>query len=822
MVRPDVMTRHLVLAGLTLLVAAWGGGCGMQGGESGAGAAGAQVAGLVESDHPMLTESPAARAHLADLRQRFRVSAREPELGNALHRLSAGAPSEPALVIGAGVVDAFEPTVGGRVRVVVGERTRRGATKPARVELPARASEPVRLTDESSGMAIDFALEGAGEAGLAVADGIAMYEAALPNGADVLHRAGAEGTEDFVVFSSKPDREELTYRVDVSQVAGLRLVANTLELLDGEGTPRLRVAPPYAVDATGVRHEARVGVSGCAYDTDARGPWGRAVTAPGARQCGVRVTWGEVAYPAVVDPAWMATGSMATPRLWHPATRLLNGKVLVAGGYGGVGFPYGYLASAELYDPPTGTWASAGSMSVARSFDAATVLPNGKVLVTGGTDGFGLNNADLYDPSAGTWSPATPMNSAHVFHTQTALANGKVLVVGFGVPSEVYDPSANTWTLGGPGIGTRYDHAAALLPSGKVLVVGGNDVLSGITASTALYDPSTNAWTAGAPMSTPRTDHAMVALADGRVLVVGGYDSASLPTASAEIYDPSVNAWTNVGPMTNARSHHTATSLLDGQVLVVGGISSNISLASAELFHPSTNAWTMVESMTISRRDHTTTRLTDGTVLVAGGQGGVGSPALASSELHVSGCAADSADCDGNGANGCESSLSTTTNCGACGKACPAAMACVNHTCALGACNAGTHDCDGQVQNGCESSFPCAGGAHCTQGSDCAGRTCSNGLCQSLPGWICAKGCWSQDTACGNAAGVVLNACIPACQNDVACLDACGSAYQASMAQCAAVAQVCVGICYGSCLDGVQDDGETGVDCGGPCGVGCP
>ena len=84
------------------------------------------------------------------------------------------------------------------------------------------------------------------------------------------------------------------------------------------------------------------------------------------------------------DPAsgtWSATGSLATARVYHTATLLPNGKVLVAGGADTRG---DYVASAELYDQASGTWTTTGSLNTARFAHTATLLPNGKVLVAGG------------------------------------------------------------------------------------------------------------------------------------------------------------------------------------------------------------------------------------------------------------------------------------------------------------------------------------------------------------------------------------------------------------------------------------------------------
>jgi N-acetylneuraminic acid mutarotase len=85
---------------------------------------------------------------------------------------------------------------------------------------------------------------------------------------------------------------------------------------------------------------------------------------------------------------------MTNARYAHTASILTNGKVLVTGGYNNIG---GYLNSAELYDPSTGNWKTTGNMTNARYAHTASVLTNGKVLVTGGWNGsVYLNSAELY------------------------------------------------------------------------------------------------------------------------------------------------------------------------------------------------------------------------------------------------------------------------------------------------------------------------------------------------------------------------------------------------------------------------------------------
>lgn len=293
---------------------------------------------------------------------------------------------------------------------------------------------------------------------------------------------------------------------------------------------------------------------------------------------------------------WAKARPMSTPRVYHTATLLPNGKVLVVGGWINDANDSGNaLASAEIYTTRTGRWTKTGSLTDARLGHTATLLSNGKVLVVGGTtdrqSGDGLASAELYDPTTGTWSATGSMSVSRVDFTATLLPDGKVLVAGgwdnngdgSGNPldtAELYDPTSGTWSATGSMSTPRVDHTATLLPNGQVLVVGGDD------AGTAeLYDPTSGTWATTDAMSTAHYMHTATLLPNGQVLIAGGTANLSSPSAlnTAELYDPTAGTWSPASSMLTARLGHTATFLPNRKVLVAGGWNED-SLAKAELF----------------------------------------------------------------------------------------------------------------------------------------------------------------------------------------------------------------------------------------------
>jgi hypothetical protein len=237
---------------------------------------------------------------------------------------------------------------------------------------------------------------------------------------------------------------------------------------------------------------------------------------------------------------------MTIARGWyHTATLLRDGKVLIAGGHNASDTTCQcyFLASAELYDPSTGSFAATGDMAPTPASHTATALSDGRILIAGGS-------AQLYDPDTGRFS-----------------------ITGEGsTPLGDFGPIAGT---------------ATLLTSGKVLIT--LEFAEDYSNGASIYDPLTGTFTAAANMTGYRGDRTATLLSDGTVLITGVAYGASWggpESSNAEFYDATAGAFSLAGPMTAQRQNHTATLLPDDTVLLAGGRDPRGIVESAETYIP--------------------------------------------------------------------------------------------------------------------------------------------------------------------------------------------------------------------------------------------
>ena len=346
----------------------------------------------------------------------------------------------------------------------------------------------------------------------------------------------------------------------------------------------------------------------------------------------VLITGGYVGPPSdsaeIYNPATQTftvlAATMTIPRVNHTTTRLLDGTVLIAGGFSGTS-PHDQV---EIYNPVQQTFTVGTSMLFHRSNHDALLLPNGKVLVIGGTtleSGFLATN-EIYDPASQTWSIHDTMVENRSGHTSTMLLSGDILVAG-GVTgsrtlqtAEVLDPSTMTFTsLGNMTVG-RNQHTDTLLPDGKVLLTGGSTD-SVILDSAEVFNPANNSFAAVGSMNKPRKSHTATRLEDGHVLITGGKSTnvTGGDLKAAELYDPLTMQFSSIAPMNQGRSQHTATLLNDGKVLVAAGRKGGDETPTAELYDPASALFSFTGSLELKRKRHRASLLLDGTVLVSGG-----------------------------------------------------------------------------------------------------------------------------------------------------------------------------------------------------------
>lgn len=327
--------------------------------------------------------------------------------------------------------------------------------------------------------------------------------------------------------------------------------------------------------------------------------------------------------------------------------------VLIAGGYRSD--RQECQCGAQLYDSATGRFTDTGSMAIGRNFQTATRLDDGRVLVAGGFNSHAgtLASVELYDPATGTFTASgSSLMVPRELYTATRLPDGRVLLVGgFNthsgrtlVSAEWYDPKSDRFTRA-PGLMnvSRFGHGAIWVPAlKKVLIAGGkqHDANTGrewkALDEAELFDPETGRFTPLPPMRHARDRPTLSLLPDGRVLIAGGKDDESTEKPrQAEIFDPArtggaQNPFVPAAALQQERFAHQAVTLGDGRILLLGGWSDSLhgTTAAAEVYNPATGAFTLTAnregkpvSMTTSRLDAAAAYLPAANqVLVAGGQ----------------------------------------------------------------------------------------------------------------------------------------------------------------------------------------------------------
>jgi hypothetical protein len=289
--------------------------------------------------------------------------------------------------------------------------------------------------------------------------------------------------------------------------------------------------------------------------------------------------------------------SLAVARMAHVAFTLPDGKVVVAGGYNLYGGSTAFdpaFKSSEIFDPVAKTFSGGPDMNFPRRNHVATQLKDSRVLVTGGIQlvgsGFGASpNTEIYDPALNRFVAANRMNDGRWMHTATLLTDGRVLITGgrnnnctancqmYSLNSaEIFDPATGSYTPTGFMHYSRYNHTATLLSDGRVLILGGESTEDLGTGNdqvgvAEVYDPSTGQFTTWTSLIVPRSSHQATLLNNGLLWVTGGFKVSGFPTERTEFFNPQTGESVEGPLLTDNHVRHTSTRFSNGEVLIFAG-----------------------------------------------------------------------------------------------------------------------------------------------------------------------------------------------------------------------------------------------------------
>lgn len=253
---------------------------------------------------------------------------------------------------------------------------------------------------------------------------------------------------------------------------------------------------------------------------------------------------------------WSFIDSLKKVRIHGFTTTVLeNGMVLITGGWYFNGIEDEYIKECELYDPTNNEWNIVDSLSVGRLYHSATLLKDGRVLVIGGlTPNRMLKSCEIFDPLTQQWSLTDSLSIERGNHSALLLPDGKVLVTGGGnldslyiYTCELFDPVTENWEIVGATSFPHNSHTSVLLADSLILLAGG--VIG--PASWEIFNPKTFSSMYVSTLPFQKYESTIHLLPDGRVINIGGwtYDGMwVLPTPTCLMYYPNVN---NIRPEEN-------------------------------------------------------------------------------------------------------------------------------------------------------------------------------------------------------------------------------------------------------------------------------
>lgn len=312
---------------------------------------------------------------------------------------------------------------------------------------------------------------------------------------------------------------------------------------------------------------------------------------------------------------WTSLPSMPASQMGGVSTQI-GKKIYFFGGLGGSSYPGDNIFSlniTQVFDIEKKEWLSLSPMSTPR--DGATyAVVNNKVYLFGGIGGISnerriLTSVEVYDIATNRWSYLPSMKTARE-GASVAVLDGKIYLFGGGADSdtndhynlsEVFDTKTNTWTVL-PSMKFKRLNATSTVLDGKIYIFGGSDGRQFLTNG-EVFNPATNTWSLTASMNAP-IYRAGSAVINGKIYLFGG-DSGPNNSNSGEIYNPQTDSWTSLPPMLTPRTS-AGHVVMDSKIYLIGGsIFDNLDgqnfLSSVEVFDVSTNKWSYISPINLPR-----------------------------------------------------------------------------------------------------------------------------------------------------------------------------------------------------------------------------
>lgn len=438
--------------------------------------------------------------------------------------------------------------------------------RQSEASLPARASDPVRITPKSSPEAwVELETLDSRPVVAESVDSVKVFAGAA-RATDLVRAPLPNGYEE--IRSLRDPSAPTTFRQRVRTgpaIAALRLREGHVEAVDAKGYVHVATAPMLAVDARGAQRALTVSLEG------------DVVVA--------RLDPSGLSFPIAIDPLWSTVASVSTPRTQGTLVGLGNRRALYVGGT-----TTAAVGTTEQYDAATNTWTTRPAMATGRAGATAVYLPTtNKVLVCGGVDAgsAALSSCERYDVATNTWAAAAPMNTTRpIGFSLVAMPSGaKALLIDNTTQSYAYDGATNVWSAIASLVPTAplYSFMTARLDDGRIMVAGGGTLpppgVGSITNKAAsLYNPATNTWAAANPMPNAHMLGRSVVVG-GKVYVFGGLAWCAIAsgftgctTKATEVFDPATGAWTSGVDLAQAPTAAYALSNGRGYVFEQSGI----------------------------------------------------------------------------------------------------------------------------------------------------------------------------------------------------------------------------------------------------------